>query len=301
MTVYNTTDFTIVFLSYDEPNAEKNWAWLKKHVPTAERVHGVKGFDTAHQTCGRLSKTDRVITIDGDNFIDPEFFKQTVEIDDAAQCHDVFSWSGKNSINGLCYGNGGIKLWPVDVIKHMNSHENSTDDISKVDFCWHLSYMQMPETFSDTVVNDTPYQAFRAGFREGTKMCLDRGVRASKPKFTRIGKNNLDRLAIWCTIGNDVKNGDWAILGARLGCYKTMLTDWDFGLIADYDWFEEFWEDFYGEYKHKIKRHKYIAELGDILRADLHFNIAELDADASKFFKGIWVNPERKGLMLHNE
>jgi len=47
-------DQDIVFLSYDEPNAEKNYADLLKKVPWAKRVHGVKGSDAAHKA-GRTS------------------------------------------------------------------------------------------------------------------------------------------------------------------------------------------------------------------------------------------------------
>ena len=41
--------FDIVFLSYDEPNADKNYADLLNKAPWAKRVHGVKGFDAAHK------------------------------------------------------------------------------------------------------------------------------------------------------------------------------------------------------------------------------------------------------------
>ena len=44
----NVADCDVVYLSYDEPNAEKNWADLKSKAPRATRVHGVKGVDAAH-------------------------------------------------------------------------------------------------------------------------------------------------------------------------------------------------------------------------------------------------------------
>ena len=36
-------DQDIIFLSYDEPNAEKNYADLLSKFPWAKRVHGVEG------------------------------------------------------------------------------------------------------------------------------------------------------------------------------------------------------------------------------------------------------------------
>ena len=38
-------DYDIIYLSYDEPNAEKNYADLLSKVPWAKRVHGVEGSD----------------------------------------------------------------------------------------------------------------------------------------------------------------------------------------------------------------------------------------------------------------
>ena len=44
----------IIFLSYDEPNAEKNYADLCSKVAWAKRVHGVEGSDAAHKACAAI-------------------------------------------------------------------------------------------------------------------------------------------------------------------------------------------------------------------------------------------------------
>ena len=62
-------ELDIIYLSYDEPNAEQNYADLLTKVPWAKRVHGVKGSDAAHKACAELSTTDRFVTVDGDNTI----------------------------------------------------------------------------------------------------------------------------------------------------------------------------------------------------------------------------------------
>ena len=36
---FKPIDYDIIYLSYDEPNAEKNYADLCKKVPWAKRVH----------------------------------------------------------------------------------------------------------------------------------------------------------------------------------------------------------------------------------------------------------------------
>ena len=50
-------ELDIIYLSYDEPNAEENYADLLSKVPWAKRVHGVHGSDAAHKICAEQSYT----------------------------------------------------------------------------------------------------------------------------------------------------------------------------------------------------------------------------------------------------
>ena len=61
-------------------------------------------------------------------------------------------------------------------------------------------------------------QAYRAGFREGTKMSLDRGIFKNR-FYNRTHVKNLQRLSVWCSVGMDIEHGDWAILGAQRSSY----------------------------------------------------------------------------------
>src|SRR6056300_1747051 len=102
--IFRVIDHDIIYLSYDEPNAEKNYADLVSKVPWAKRVHGVKGSDAAHKECARISETDRFITVDGDNTVKEDFLNQELSFinnKDMEKC--VVSWVGKNTINGLMY------------------------------------------------------------------------------------------------------------------------------------------------------------------------------------------------------
>ena len=104
-------DQDIIFLSYDEPNADQNYVDLCQKVPWAKRVHGVKGSDTAHKACADISETEHFVTVDGDNQIDPNFLMQEINLNDLGLTHNhVLSWCGKVYVNGLMYGNGGLKL-----------------------------------------------------------------------------------------------------------------------------------------------------------------------------------------------
>ena len=105
-------DLDCVYLSYDEPKKEEYWVQIQNLVPWAVRVDGVEGSDAAHKACANLSETDRFITIDGDNQIDEQFLNQTINFQDGVDLSKhVISWTADNSINGLRYGNGGIKCW----------------------------------------------------------------------------------------------------------------------------------------------------------------------------------------------
>jgi hypothetical protein len=314
--IIDVTDIDIFYISFDEPNMEENWADLKTKCPWAKRTHGILGSDAAHKECAKNAETDRFISVDGDNIVDPQFFDQVIDFRqaDVKLETSVISWCGKNSINGLIYGNGGLKCWPVQYVLDMKTHEAAVDERSKVDFCWDLNYIQMNDAYSLVMNNDTPYQAYRAGFREGVKMSLDRGLKVDPDNFeASIHDKNFHRLLTWCNIGRDVTNGLWAMYGARLGCYLTNLdSTFDFVNVRDFEWHtkyfnEEIMPKFEGEDEYCIKSkyhwnyEKLLKEtlyLGDQLRKKLNIPVAELDAEGSTFFKKVYWNPPRMGNLV---
>jgi hypothetical protein len=295
---FRVLDYDIIYLSYDEPNAEKNYADLLTKVPWAKRVHGVEGSDAAHKACAKISETDRFITVDGDNIVRPEFLNQEIDFDEHVELENsVISWCGRNVINGLMYGNGGLKCWPKDYVLNMRTHENADPDnqAAQVDFCWDLQYIQQNGWYSTVHNNATPQQAWRAGFREGVKMALDRGVKpTSVDKFRNGHWKNLHRLWIWLMVGQDVENGLWAIYGARQGLYKTMCTDWDYVNVRDFEYLNNMWD----EISQAVTEENLMEEtetLGDLLMTGLNIPIATtpFDGNQSKFFKTVYQNPSR--------
>ena len=148
----------------------------------------------------------------------------------------------------------------------------------------------MNGTFSTIHNNATPKQAWRAGFREGVKMALDRGMRVSVEDFHKNHWKNLHRLYVWLMVGADVENGRWAVYGAREGLYKTMCTDWDFVNVRDFEWLNEYWNN-----KDISDIDEQTEDLGDLLINELDLPIAVecLNADQSAFFKTVYQNPTR--------
>lgn len=305
------TEFDVIFISYDEPNADENYNDLLTKCPWAKRSHGVWGSDAAHKAAAALSETDRFITIDADNIVHDDFFNIELDMSKVGK-NDVISWAGKNMINGLVYGNGGIKCWPKSVVENMRTHEAAPeyDKRAQVDFCWNVNYLQMNNMYCDVYNNASPYQAYRAGFREGCKMSLEGGDIVDKYQLKEIHKRNYQRMLVWMSVGADSLNGLWAIYGARLGCYMTNLKrdEWDWRDVRDFEWHTKFWNEtvapqFESEIGEMCSRtgytwdkEKLIAEterLGEIILAEFDIEIADLNSLQSRFFKEVYVNPAR--------
>lgn len=286
--IIDIADLSIIYLSYDEPQKEEFWLKIKNMVPWAVRVDGVKGSDAAHKAAGEASDTERFILIDGDNMPEENFFNLQLDFRDLDPNFKIaqYRWRAINNINGLRYGNGGISSWTKTYVKEMKTHENQTDgDISRIaDFCLDSKdniYWAMHDCYSTTYPNYTPFQAWRAGFREGVKMSLDRGAKTSIDSFKEtVAKRNMNNLTIWHNVGMDVENGAWAIYGARLGTYVTMLTDWDHTNVQWFDNYIGMWEE------HKDKDPIEEADkIGAMLSDKLGLPICTLNAEQSKFFK----------------
>ena len=61
--------YDIVFISYQEPNADENYNKLLKRFPLAKRVHGVKGIHQAHIEAAKKACTKMFYVVDGDALI----------------------------------------------------------------------------------------------------------------------------------------------------------------------------------------------------------------------------------------
>ena len=316
----SVNEFDIVFISFDEPNADENYADLLDKAPWAKRSHGVFGSDAAHKAAADLAETDRFITIDADNIVDGNFFGVEVDMDKVSDL-DVISWAGKNEVNGLVYGNGGIKCWPKNVVYAMKTHENAPagDKRAQVDFCWNIHYVQMNNIYCNVMNNGSPLQAWRAGFREGVKMGLvDGDVIDPQMLKQQVHDKNYKRLLTWMTVGEDSENGLWAIYGARLGCYMTNIarTQWDWRNVRDFRYLTNYFEtevlpNFTGDESELCARtgiswdkkllKQATLDLGTDIRKQLKLEIADLGVEGSAFFKEVYINPSRLGAQVRED
>ena len=300
--IIDVADIDTIFLTYDEPKKEEFWIQIQNMVPWAKRVDGVKGSDAAHKAAAAASDTEFFVLIDGDNLPDAEFFNLQLTLDDVEHKGAAFRWKARNYINGLLYGNGGMSVWSREFVNNMRTHEASDGSADTcVEFCYDPKYFPMHNCYSTTYPNATPFQAWRAGFREGVKMCLNRGAKPSLQEFEeQVASRNYDHLCIWQSVGADVENGNWAILGARHGTYMTMLTGWDYRDVQDFDKLKELWKDFLEKLSPEevvTTSERYRAAL----TTKLGLPIVDMTPAQSKFFKHHYATGHKNLALMATE
>ncbi|MEE1676088.1 glycosyltransferase [Agarivorans aestuarii] len=237
-------DYDVVFLSYDEPNADTNWEQLKKIAPKAKRVHGVKGFDAAHKAAGQAAETERFILVDADNQIDPDFLKISIHVPAHLE-HSVWQWCSINHVTGLVYAFGGVKIWTKEVIEEMRTHENCEDNSNPlaIDFWNQPSYQVFHSVHSINYTNGSPFQAFRSGFRETVKLGRLNGNIKTLEQLQRQANNpEIRRMAVWMSAGADIENGYWSLLGARAGFLSYFSDEFSFKIINEYQLVADVWQ-----------------------------------------------------------
>lgn len=216
--------YDIIFLSYKEPFADKNFKELQKKYPRIQRIHGIKGIYEAHVAAAKLAKSSMFFVVDADAKVLDNFdfsYMPTHENE-----HKVYVWRSKNPINDLVYGYGGIKLFPRNVIL------NSTD--YKIDFTTSISkdFVPISQISNYTMIDYNSFSAWRSAFRECVKL-------SSVLEKTKQNKKHLD---VWCTKGADKKNGQYAIDGARDGVKYAEENINNYSAlqrINNYEWLEE--------------------------------------------------------------
>jgi len=282
------SDLDFVYISFKEPNKEENWADLKNKVPWAKRVDGVVGFDNAHKAAAELAETDFFISVDGDNILDQKFLLETLDFE-LTDPKAVHRWRARNNINGLVYGNGGLVGWPKDTCLEMKTHENAENEENQIDFCWGVPHENLHNCYSTTVINATAQQAFVAGYREGVKMSTEKGKPLEASTFVKkIWPQNLRILTTWMSVGADVENGKYAMLGARAGCYQTVILRDDHKSVRDLSEMERVYKEFVSHNPIDEELQVY----GESLKQRLEMPLANLDEDDSKFFKFV-ATPHR--------
>lgn len=194
--------YDIVFISYQEKNAEANWQALKQCFPTAKRVHGVKGIHQAHIVAAKKCFTKMFWIVDGDAQVLNDF--DFTYKPDQWNLDTVHVWRSQNPINDMVYGYGGVKLFPTQLTIDMDTSETDMTTSISDKFC------AMEQVSNITAFNTSEFETWKSAFRECCKLSsavIDR----QKDSETQ------ERLHTWCTVGEDRQFGEYAIKGAKAG------------------------------------------------------------------------------------
>ena len=215
--------YDIIFISYNEPNADKNYEDLLKIAPYAKRVHGVKGIHQAHIAAANKSDTDMFFVVDGDaRILDSFSFNYQVA---HWNRNTVHVWHSINPINGLVYGYGGVKLLPKNLTLNM--------DVNSVDMSTSISKnFKVIDKISNVTAFDTdPFNTWKSAFRECAKL-------ASKIINRQDNDETETNLKIWTSVGEYKEFGEYAIKGAKAGKEFGFSNKSDLSLINDFEWLE---------------------------------------------------------------
>ena len=194
--------YDIVFISYQESNADENYALLKARFPMAKRVHGVKGIHQAHIKAAKKCFTKMFWVVDADAQV-LDTFNFDYEVPEHQLDH-VHVWRSQNPINNLVYGYGGIKLFPRKLTIDM--------DLSKPDMTTNISpyFIAVEEIANVTAFNTGEFETWKSAFRECCKL-------ASKTIDRQKNEETENRLHVWQTVEEDQPFGKYALAGAAAG------------------------------------------------------------------------------------
>jgi hypothetical protein len=215
--------YDIIFISYNEPNADENFAKLKARFPYAQRVNGVKGIHQAHIAAAKKAFTKMFWVVDGDAVILDTFNFDYIVSNYDLEC--VHVWRSQNPVNGLEYGYGGVKLLPKKLTMNM--------DLSKPDMTTSISslFKAMEEVSNITAFNTDPFNSWKSAFRECCKL-------ASRIIDRQDDTETQSRLDIWCTVGTDADTISGALAGRKYG--EENKTDSEaLKKINNFEWLEE--------------------------------------------------------------
>jgi len=223
--------YDIVFISYNELNAEENYARLSSRFssPILKRIIGVSGIHNAHIAAAKKAMTKMFWVVDGDaQVLDTFNFDYQVPNNELDYVH---VWRSQNPVNGLVYGNGGVKLLPRKLTMNM--------DTSRIDMTTSISilFKPMPEIANITAFNTDPFSTWRSAFRECAKL-------ASSSIERQNDSETQQRLDTWCVLNDAVPYGFYAHLGALAGrAYgqKNASNKEALSKINDFTWLEVLW------------------------------------------------------------
>jgi len=222
---YQSAPMDIVFLSYDEPNAEEKFHKLQQKYPRAKWCKGVGMRSLAYITAASMSTTEYFffVTPKQDIVDSFDFSFQPDRLKNA--CHYIFS--AKNPVNGLEYGHGAVLLYNKRLVM-----ETARPGL---DFTLSAPHEYVPILSSVNNFNKTPLMAWRTTFREVLKLLQ------MKPTV-----ESMYRLRKWNTLGEG-ENAEYVYLAAKDANEYYKRHKHDIGALKksfELDWLNEYFKKY---------------------------------------------------------
>ena len=223
---YNVRPMDIIFISYDEPSAEKRYNELKQRFPRAKWAKDIVGQTLAYMAAASMSDTEyffavfpKLEIVDSFKFdFQPDRLKNP--------CHYIFNC--KNPVNGLEYGHGAVLLYNKKLVMETTN--------PGLDFTLSAPHEVVPILSAINHFNQTPWLAWRTAFREVIKLLQ------AKPTV-----EGAYRLKKWLMMGVG-ENADWVYRGANDAkeFYDINSDNHDELMLSyDFEWLKQHYESKY--------------------------------------------------------
>jgi hypothetical protein len=191
----------VIFISYDEPDAEKNWTELKNKTSRAKRVHGVSGMELALEAAADQSSTPWYYAVFAKTKIHENFDFSFVP--DYMQQPKHYIFDCLNTVNQLQYGHMGIVMYNCQGIKKLNQEKNFG-----LDYTLSFPHESVPVLSCYGNFDQSPYHTWRTAFRETAKLAYFESITPSV--------EGAYRLKVWQTKASG-QYAEWCLAGARDG------------------------------------------------------------------------------------
>jgi hypothetical protein len=189
------TGLDAVMLSFDEPLASVLHARLESVLRCrVKRLHGVAGMRRAYRLCAEVADRDEFLLADGDLEIDDGF--DTGSVAPLGEGVSMRVWQSVNPVNGLVYGYGGLKLISRAALRQLGEAVDVLAALpGSTDFTGRPAGI--------TRIDQSPFHAWRAGFRECAML-------ASGSEYGMSEHGTKQRLDAWLARGG----GPYAAIAA---------------------------------------------------------------------------------------
>lgn len=224
----------VVFISYDEPDADANWQTLKARCPRAQRVHGVAGMELALEAAADVSSTPWYYAVFAKTRLYEGFDFSFVP--DYMQQPKHYIFNSRNTVNGLEYGHMGIILYNCAGIRAVNRAQDWGLDYT---LSWPHESVPLLSCYGE--FDQTPYHTWRTAFRETAKLAYFENQQASV--------EGAYRLRTWLERAQGPYS-EWSLRGAQDGVEFFESTRGDLTALKQsfrWQWLREYFTKRYGD------------------------------------------------------